>query len=78
MREEGRNKRGALMLTVVADQQRGASDPSALADPVDPETIAVLPTIAMPFDAAPEGIIVREVINPGLSDEPVVDVSTSS
>ena len=64
------------MLTVVADQKRGESNPDALTDPVDPESIAVLPTLAVPFQSAPEGIVAREVINPGLSDEPVVDAAT--
>lgn len=76
LREQGRNRRGALMLTVVADQKRGESNPDALTDPVDPESIAVLPTLAVPFQSAPEGIVAREVINPGLSDEPVVDAAT--
>jgi len=73
LRKAGGGARGSLMITLAADQ-KGGSDPAKLTDPVDPEEVVTLLTLAVPYRSAPKGIIVREVKNPLQKDAPIVDV----
>lgn len=65
--------RGALMLTLAADQSGRVSEPEALPPIVDPRDIVSLLSVAVPFSSAPKGVIVRSVRNTNHANEAVVD-----
>lgn len=56
--------RAAMMITLAADQKGGLSDPSKLSDPVKPDDIVTLLSIAVPYWSAPQGVIARKVRDP--------------
>lgn len=77
LRAEGHGRRGAMMINLAADQagggDNGRSDPTDLTDPVDAEDIVTLVSYAIPYDSAPEGVLLRTVLVPSMEHEPVVD-----
>lgn len=73
LRAEGHGRRGAMMINLAADQAGNVSDPVSLTDPVEPEDIVTLISYAIPYDSAPEGVLLRKVLVPSKEHEPVVD-----
>lgn len=68
------SQRGALMITLASDARNGIVDPSALGDPVDPNDVVSLLSIAVPYLAAPKGIIARSVQDGTWPLQPVIKI----
>lgn len=73
LRNEGRGRRGSLMINLAADQSKDKSDPSVLTSPADPEEVVTLLSLAVPYLSAPKGVLQRKVIVPGKEHQPVVE-----
>lgn len=74
LRNEGKGRRGALMINLAADHSANEkSEPVALPNPADPEDIVTLVSLAVPYQSAPKGVLQRKVIVPGKAHQPVVD-----
>lgn len=67
------SSRGALMITLAADLRTGQSDPTALGVPVDTNDVVSLLSIAVPYRAAPKGIIARTVRDTRYSPESAIE-----
>lgn len=73
LRNEGRGRRGALMINLAADQAKDKSEPSNLANPANPEEVVTLVSLAVPYLSAPKGVLQRKVIVPDKEHQPVVE-----
>lgn len=70
--------RGAMLLTFAADpatEDKAKRDPELLQDPVQPEDVATLFSLAMPFRSAPRGRIGFRVLDKSKEDQAIIDAT---